>query len=46
MISSVHSEQPGRRSVSMTRSTNATNWTSNSFEKLSITCEPPYGIEP
>ena len=39
----VHRE---RRSVSTTRSTNATNWTSNSFENISITCEPPYGIEP
>src|SRR5260221_13733147 len=37
---------PERLSVSMTRSTKATNWTSYSFENMSITCEPPYGIEP
>jgi len=43
MVHLVHSEQ---KSVSTTRSTKATKRNVILFEKLSLTWEPPYGIEP
>jgi hypothetical protein len=43
MAHPVHSKQ---ESVSMIRSTKTTNRTVTSFEIYSLSCEPPYGIEP